>query len=70
VVVTEQQLALFEFVENGNGHVPMAALSRHVEAGPARLLRALVRDGLDEDALPAAAALVIELDAEAAAEGE
>jgi hypothetical protein len=38
----------------------------HGEAsGAPRLLRKLVREGLDEDALPAAAALVLTLQAEA-----
>jgi len=36
--------------------------ARRVSAGPAKLLRDLVREGLDPEALPAAAALMIELD--------
>jgi SOS response regulatory protein OraA/RecX len=42
-------------------------LSRHVKAGPARLLRRLVTTGLDPEALEAAAALVAAMDEEAAA---
>jgi hypothetical protein len=38
------------------------AVSRHVPAGPARLLRKLVTGGLDTDAIEAAAALVAALD--------
>ena len=38
-------------------------LSRHVPAGPARLLRALMRAGMSEEHLRAAALLVLELDA-------
>ena len=44
--------------------VAQSALSRHVKAGPARLLRRLVTTGLDPGALDAAAALVAELDSE------
>jgi hypothetical protein len=40
----------------------------HGGGGPDRLLRALVRSGLDEDAWPAAAALVVALDDEAGGE--
>jgi hypothetical protein len=72
--VTEQ-LLLFDLIENvgppaldvpqngGNGGA--GALSRHVPAGPARLLRDLVNGGLDHGHLGVAAALVLELDAEA-----
>lgn len=42
-------------------------LSRHVKAGPARLLRRLVATGLDPRAIESAAALVAELDEEASA---
>jgi hypothetical protein len=35
---------------------------RRLETGPQRLLATLVRQGLDDRALPAAAALVLELD--------
>jgi hypothetical protein len=42
------------------------ALSRHVKAGPAQLLRNLVVLGLDPRALEHAAALVAHLDEEAA----
>lgn len=37
----------------------------HGGPGPARLLRALIRHGLPQDAWPAAAALVLELEREA-----
>jgi hypothetical protein len=37
----------------------------HGAGGPDRLLRALIRRGLDDDAWPIAAALVVELDVEA-----
>jgi hypothetical protein len=44
-------------------HVPARpALSRHVPPGAARLLKALVADGLDLHAIEAAAALVAALD--------
>jgi hypothetical protein len=44
--------------------VPAAppVLSRHVKAGPARLLRRLIATGLDPQALERAAALVVALD--------
>ena len=41
-------------------------LSRHVKAGPGRLLRKLVAGGLDPQAVEAAAALVVALDEESA----
>ena len=61
-----EQLALFaDLVANGNGGTRTAAalgLAKEAPPGAERLLRALVRDGLPEDALKAAAALVLELD--------
>jgi hypothetical protein len=67
-----EQPALFELAENGHdGNGSSAALSRHVPAGPARLLRDLVNRGLDHHHLSTAAALVLELDAAAGVtEGE
>jgi hypothetical protein len=38
------------------------SFARRVPAGPTRLLRDLIRGGLDTAALPIAAALVLELD--------
>jgi hypothetical protein len=46
--------------------VAKPVLSRHIPPGAARLLKALVADGLNLDALEAAAALVVALDAEPA----
>jgi hypothetical protein len=42
----------------------------HEQGGPARLLLAVVRVGLDDDALPVAALLVAALDRQAAATAE
>lgn len=62
-----EQLSLFAEAEaNGNE----AGLTTRAK-GPKGLLKALLEQGLPEDALPTAAALILEMDAEAArAEGD
>lgn len=54
--------ALGQLVFDLEGAEPRPALSRHVPAGAARLLRKLVADGLDPKALENAAELVVALD--------
>jgi hypothetical protein len=60
------QLALFALEPNGNGNGRVtreeAGLARAVAPGAERLLAKLVRNGLDEADLVAAAALVLALD--------
>jgi len=58
-----QQLAL-PGLEDSPWHL-LRDPARRVSAGPAKLLRDLVHEGLDPEALPAAAALVVALDEEA-----
>jgi hypothetical protein len=56
------QLSLFEALETGGAGRPTLATGGE---GAARLMRALVREGLEEDAMPTAAVLVLALDREA-----
>jgi hypothetical protein len=61
MVDVTSQLALFvEAHPNGNGSVRGGSLGH----GPKGLLKALIERGLREDALEAAAALVVQMDAE------
>jgi hypothetical protein len=65
-VVTDQ-LALFDLELNGNGHggwltKAEAGIAKGIPAGAERLLAELVRRGLPEGDLQAAAALALELD--------
>jgi hypothetical protein len=64
-VTTGAQLSLFA-EPNGNGADRRGALPH----GPPGLLKALIQQGLREDALEAAAALVLELDATVSEERE
>jgi hypothetical protein len=62
-----EQLSLFDLLDDlaAGDRRSLPRRTHRGADGPGRLLRALVRDGLDEDALVPAAALVLALDVEA-----
>jgi hypothetical protein len=58
------QLSLFEPKPTTNGTRVAATRGGSLGHGPKGLLRALLRQGLDESALEAAAALIVQMDDE------